>query len=97
MVKVDSKGRVVLPQELRERLGISPGSEVEIHQEGERVVVELEDDPQKILDRMDELVSGISDDRQSRTPYEDLDPQARDHIDTIRRQARKGDAESTDE
>jgi AbrB family looped-hinge helix DNA binding protein len=89
MPKVDSKGRVVLPQELRERLDIGPGEEVEIHEEDGRLVVEPERDSEEIIDRMEELVAGIS--GREPTPYDELDPQARDHVDTIRRQAEDGD------
>jgi AbrB family looped-hinge helix DNA binding protein len=89
MPKVDSKGRVVLPQELRERLDIGPGEEVEIREEDGRLVVEPERDSDEIIDRMEELVDGISD--REPTPYDELDPQARDHVDTIRRQAEDGD------
>lgn len=87
MVKVDSKGRIVLPQDVRERLDVSPGTEVEVHAEDGKVIVEPEDDPERIIERMKELVAEISD-RES-TPYEELDPQARDHVDTIRRQAKR--------
>lgn len=34
MTKVDSKGRIVLPQEVREQLGITPGTEVDVRKEG---------------------------------------------------------------
>lgn len=89
MPKVDSKGRIVLPQELRERLDIGPGEEVDVHEENGRVVVEPERSPEEIIDRMEELVAGISD--REPTPYEELDPQSRDHVDTIRRQAENAD------
>lgn len=89
MPKVDSKGRIVLPQELRERLDIGPGEEVDVHEENGRVVVEPERNSDEIIERMEELVAGISD--REPTPYEELDPQARDHVDTIRRQAENAD------
>ncbi|KYH24407.1 SpoVT / AbrB like domain protein [Halalkalicoccus paucihalophilus] len=54
MLKVDSTGRIVLPQEIRERLGISPGTLVEVHEE-ERVVVKPEDKPEQILSRIDQV------------------------------------------
>jgi AbrB family looped-hinge helix DNA binding protein len=95
MAKVDSKGRIVLPQEVRERLGITPGTEVEVREEDGKAVVEPEDDPEAIIERMEELVAGIPDERQ-RTPYDDLDPQAKDHVDTIRRQAEQADSEDDD-
>ena len=56
MATVDSKGRIVLPQEVRERLDITPGTEVEIHEEGGKAVVEPEDDPQQIIRRMEQLI-----------------------------------------
>lgn len=62
MTKVDSKGRIVPPQEIQESLEISPGTEVEIHEKDGKVVVELETDPEQIIDRMEALIAGISGD-----------------------------------
>jgi len=73
MLKVDSKGRIVLPQEIRERLGITPGTEVEIREEDGKAVVEPEDDPEKVIRRMEELVVEIPEERQ-RTSYYQLNP-----------------------
>lgn len=87
MAKVDSKGRIVLPQELRERLGISPGTEVEVREEDGKAVVEPEDDPDRIIERMDSLVREAAADRDP-VAYDNLDVQARNHADTIRQQAR---------
>lgn len=89
-MKVDAKGRIVLPQDIREDLGITPGSRVTIHEEGGQAVVEPEDDPEAILDRLAELVDGIAEDRDP-TPYEDLDPQPKDHVDTIRTAASRSE------
>lgn len=86
MVRVDAKGRIVLPQDLRERLGITPGSEVEIREEGGAAVVEPEDDPDAIIADLSELVSAAAG-RREQTDYEDLSPEARDHVETIRRGA----------
>lgn len=94
MVKVDSKGRVVLPQRVRERLGIGPGSEVEIHEKQGRAVVEPEDDPEEIVKDLEGLIESATADR-NQSSYDDVDTQAQDHIDTIRRQA--GNAEAQDE
>lgn len=96
MTTVDSKGRIVLPQEVREDLGITSGTEVEIHEEDGKAVVEPEDDPEQIIGRMEDLIAGISDDRQP-TPYDELDAQSRDHVDTIRRRARRAESENDDE
>lgn len=90
MVKVDAKGRIVLPQEIRDDLGITPGTEVAVHQEADHAIVEPEDGPDEILARMEELVDGIPDDKE-RTPYDELDPQSRDHVDTIREAARRSE------
>jgi len=56
MAKVDSKGRIVLPQDVRERLGITPGTEVDVHEEDGKAVVEPEDAPEQIIDRMEQLI-----------------------------------------
>jgi len=88
---VDSKGRIVLPKEVRERLGITPGTEVEVHEEDGKAVVEPEDDPERILDRMERLVEETSAERGETTPAEDADPIAREHRDAVRRGARTGD------
>ena len=86
VVKVDSKGRVVLPQRVRERLGIAPGSEVEIREKDGTAVVEPEDDPEEIVEDLAELIEAATAGR-DQTAYEDLDTQSRDHVDAIRRQA----------
>lgn len=92
MTTVDSKGRIVLPQEVRERLGITPGTEVEIHEEGGKAVVEPEDDPERIIERMDQLIAEASANRSpTPTSYEDMDPIARKHADAIRRGAQRAD------
>lgn len=87
MAKVDSKGRIVLPKEVRERLDIEPGSEVEIRTDDGRAVVEPERDPSAIVDRMEELIEAS---RTARAPPDDdLDVYARDHAETIQRQAER--------
>jgi len=90
MTKIDSKGRIVLPQEVRENLGITPGTEVEIHEEDGKAVVEPEDDPQQIIERMEQLVAETSSERGGTTPLEEgADPTAQKHRDAIRRGAEK--------
>ena len=86
MAKVDSKGRVVLPQNVRERLGIAPGSEVEIREKDGKAVVEPEDEPEEIVEDLEDLIEAAAVDREQ-TPYDDLDARSKDHIDTIRRQS----------
>jgi AbrB family looped-hinge helix DNA binding protein len=93
MAKVDSKGRIVIPQDIRERLGITPGSEVEIHEEGGKAVVEPEDDPQAIIQRMDRLVEETSVERGETKPIDGgVDPIAKNHRDAVRRGA-NGDSD----
>lgn len=91
MTKVDSKGRIVLPQEVRERLGITPGTEVEVREEDGKAVVEPEDDPERIVERMEQLVEEASRRRGETTPLdEDVPPVAQKHRDAVRRGAETG-------
>ena len=85
MVTVDSKGRVVLPQEVRERLGIEPGTEVDIHEEDGKAVIEPEDDPEKVTEQMEQLISEAAADRDA--PDGEMHPVAEDHAKTTRRRA----------
>ncbi|QAU13472.1 AbrB/MazE/SpoVT family DNA-binding domain-containing protein [Halorubrum sp. BOL3-1] len=88
MTKVDSKGRIVLPQEVRERLGITPGTEVDIHEEDGKAVVKPEDEPDKILEQMEQLVAEASSSREATTPLsEGVDPIAQKHRDAVRKGA----------
>jgi len=93
VTKVDSKGRIVLPQEVRERLGITPGTEVEVREEDGRAVVEPEDDPERIIERMDRLVAETSAEDEETRPLDDVDPVARKHRDVVRRGAERDDDE----
>ncbi|WP_160135414.1 AbrB/MazE/SpoVT family DNA-binding domain-containing protein [Halococcus salsus] len=94
MATVDSKGRIVLPQEVRERLGIIPGTEVEIHEEEGKAVVEPEDDPDQIIERMEQLIEETSSEHGETTPlHEGADPIAQKHRDAVRRGAEKTDDE----
>ena len=88
MPKVDSKGRIVLPQRVRERLGITPGTEVTVNEEDGKAVVEPEDDPERIVERMAELVAETSSKREATAPLDEgSDPTARKHRDAVRRGA----------
>lgn len=94
MAKMDSKGRIVLPKELRERLGISPGTEVTIHEEDGKAVIEPEDDPARIIERMDRLVEETSSEPGETTPLDaEVDPIARKHRAAVRSGAEKDDDE----
>lgn len=90
MVTVDSKGRIVLPKEIRERLGMTPGTEVEIHENDGTAVVEPEDDPERIIERMEQLVEETASRRGEQTGFEEgIDPIAKKHRDTVRQGATK--------
>jgi AbrB family looped-hinge helix DNA binding protein len=91
MVTVDSKGRVVLPKAVRERLGITPGSEVEVREEDGRVVVEPESDPERVIERMDRLVEETAPDGETRPLDSDVPPAARKHRERVRQGAESGD------
>jgi len=85
MTKVDSKGRILLPKEVRERLGITPGTEVDIHEEDGKAVVEPEDDPEQIIDRMERLITDTSAERGETRPLDEgADPIAQKHRDAVR-------------
>lgn len=91
MPTVDSKGRVVLPKAVRDRLGIRPGTEVEIREEEGAAVVKPEDDPARIVDRMEALIEEANVQRERDVPEDRLDPVARRHADAIRRGAATSD------
>jgi AbrB family looped-hinge helix DNA binding protein len=94
MTTVDSKGRIVLPQEVREQLGITPGTEVEVRNEDGKVVVEPEDDPDEILSRMERLVKEASPKPEKRTSMpENPDPIVHKHRESVRRGAKKASDE----
>ena len=94
MTKVDSKGRIVLPKEVRERLNITPGTEVDIHEKDGIAVVEPEDDPEQTIGRMDQLIAEASSEREEPKPLDEgTDPIAKKHRDAIRRGAEKNSNE----
>jgi AbrB family looped-hinge helix DNA binding protein len=67
---IDSKGRVVLPQALRERYGLQEGSEVEFDTDGEKIILRPSPTPEEVLARMDELLGEPAD----RTDVEPTSP-----------------------
>lgn len=94
MTTVDAKGRIVLPKDVRERLGISPGTVVEVREEDGRAVIEPEDDPEDVIRRMEQLIAEYSETNRETTPLTgDVDPIGEDFRETVRR----GASETTDE
>lgn len=94
MTTVDSKGRIVLPKTLRERLGITAGTEVTVREEDGKAVVEPEDDPERIIERMERLVEETSAEREATVP---LDAGADSIALKHRAAVRKGAEKRTDE
>lgn len=91
MAKVDSKGRIVLPKEVRDRLSITPGTEVDVRTEDGKAVVEPETAPEQIIDRMETLVAETAPEPDETTPLDDVDPVATKHRDAVRRGATDSD------
>jgi len=51
-VRIDSKGRIVLPKEYREALNIKEGDELVITLRGSKVIIEKSEDPFKVLEEV---------------------------------------------
>jgi len=51
-VRVDDKGRIVIPKEFREALNVKKGDELVITLRGSRIVIEKSEDPFKILEEV---------------------------------------------
>jgi len=71
IVRVDSKGRITLPKEVREKCGITPGTRVaiEVKSRGEILVRIVEKDPSEELAK---LLRGFTFTRKSRIKAEKL-------------------------
>ena len=63
VVRVDSKGRIVIPKQLREKLGIKEGDMVVLQLENSRLIVRKTHDPFK---RLEELLGELTFDRRIR-------------------------------
>ncbi|WP_080509858.1 AbrB/MazE/SpoVT family DNA-binding domain-containing protein [Halorubrum saccharovorum] len=88
MPRVDSKGRIVLPKEVRECLNITPGTEVEVREEDGKAVVKPKNSPDEILERMEQIVNEASPNREeTASPVQGADPSAHKHKDAVQRRA----------
>ena len=83
---MDSEGRLVLPQSVRERLEITPGTEVTVREEDGKVIIEPAEDPDAVIERMERLVEETAADGKTR-PLGDATPVAEKHRGTVRRAA----------
>lgn len=85
---MDSKGRIVPPKDVRERLGITPNTELDVREDDGKMIDEPEDDPRQILERMEKLVGETSSRRRETAPFDETaGPIARRHRDAVRRGA----------
>ena len=104
MVRVDTKGRIVLPSEVREQLGLGPGSEVAVTAKSGQAVVEPETDPKQLMHDLESMIDEATTNRKHRRGGDtdessralDEDPIAADHRDTIRRGAARTESDDTD-
>ena len=57
--KIDELGRVVIPSDFREELGIEPGEKVEIHMDGGRVILKraVKTDPLSEISSLKERIN----------------------------------------
>ena len=90
MVTVDADGRIALPEAVRERLDITPGTEVAIYEEDGKVIVDPEETPAQIIERMERLIRETSPAQGETTPLEgECDPIAQQHRDAVQRETRE--------
>jgi len=87
VARVDSKGRVTIPKEVRDSLDIKEGSHVEIHTEDGHVVVKPERDPEDIIDEMVGILKGIERTESGR----ELSLIAEEHVHNVREQAQENE------
>ncbi|MDH5792588.1 MAG: AbrB/MazE/SpoVT family DNA-binding domain-containing protein [Candidatus Bathyarchaeota archaeon] len=52
-VTVDDRGRVLIPKEIRERLGLNPGTEARIEVEDDRLIITPPVTPESFIRRME--------------------------------------------
>lgn len=88
MPEVDDRGRITIPKRLREELGLSPGTEVEVHRDEDKLVVEQERTPEDVVGRLRELVE---DEPQRESEVDETDPHARRHRENVRDLAERTD------
>lgn len=106
MVTVDSKGRIVLPSEVRDRLEVGPGSEVVVTTEDGRVVVEPEDTPEQVMRDLETLIDEAAENRERHSEPENevegkkstrADPIVAKQREIIRRGATRSESDDRDE
>lgn len=67
---IDKKGRVTIPKEVREALGLEPGTDIQISIEGDRIVIR----PQVSREEFIEVMEGCITEETAKTDAPDIDP-----------------------
>jgi len=76
--KVSSRGQIVIPKKIREKLGLSPGQELEVYEEeGRLVLMALPEDPAGELGGMFETEKSV---RQLRESAKDEGRRRQEHL-----------------
>jgi AbrB family looped-hinge helix DNA binding protein len=103
MVRVDAKGRIVLPSEVREQLGLGPGSEVAVSAKSGQAVVEPETDPKQLIEDLETMIDKAAENREHRrkrdvdeASHALKDPIAANHRDVIRQGAAQTEPDDAD-
>lgn len=97
MATVDEKGRIVIPSDIRERLDLHAGSDVDVHTTCGSVVIEPAEDTAQFVSDHVSLIEEIAAkrdnrrvDREESLSLED-DPIAAHHREVIKRRAQSAD------
>ena len=67
-ITVDDRGRITLPQELRDELGIRPGQEVEVERTERGILLRTHATPEEFIERLE----GCFDSRKTGIPLDPL-------------------------
>jgi len=56
-VTVDDGGRVLIPKEIRDRLGLGPGTEARLEVEGDRLIITPSVPPERFIKQMEGCIT----------------------------------------
>lgn len=105
MVRVDTKGRIVIPSEVRKQLGLRPGSEVDVTAMSGRAIVEPETDPEQLMCNLEAMIDEATTNREHRRENDtegydrtlDTDTIAAHHREIVRRGADQTETTESDD